>query len=153
MFDYPVVDVVLVCNLMKTSFQEERSRYEADNRPAHILAGSLHRKWKYVSKAKKNLTFITFGHAKAFHAKGAHKMVNQDKTKNTSPHIRKMRKYALFKFFTVLKLPQKFWNQPEISKIFWKVLAIWKYPDSFWSVRKNLNNPKIYGQYWKCLEK
>ena len=42
----------LMLYLMKTSFQEVKSRYEADNRPAHILAGSLHRKWKYVSKAK-----------------------------------------------------------------------------------------------------
>ena len=89
LFDYSVIGVVLVFDLVKTSFQEERSWHEAENRPAHILFGSLHRKWKYVSKAKKqNFTFITFVHTKAFHAKGAHKKVYQDKAKNCiiTPH-------------------------------------------------------------------
>ena len=40
---------------------------------------------------------------------------------HTSPHIHKMCKYALFKFHIVFKLP--------------RFLVIWKYPDSFGTVK------------------
>ena len=114
---------MLVFDLMKTSFQEERSWHEAENRPAHILFGSLHRKWKYVSKAKKqNFTFITFVHMKAFHAKGAHKMVYQDKAKNciiTPHHISTKCVNMLFLNFS------QFWNSLESFEI------NQKYPEYF----------------------
>ena len=42
----------------------------------------------FQRQKKQNFTFITFVHTKAFHAKGAHKMVYQDKAKNCiiTPH-------------------------------------------------------------------
>ena len=118
--------ILAMFNLMKTSFQEERSWHEAENRPAHILFGSLHRKWKYVSKGKKTkLSIYHLCTYESFPRKGRTQNglsgQGQKLHNHTSPHILKMRKYALFEFFTVLKLPRKFWNQPEISRIFWKV--------------------------------
>ena len=93
----------------------------------------------FQRQKKQNFPFITFVHAKAFLAKGrtqngfsgqGRKLRNQ-----TSPYIHKMCRFALFKFHTFFKLP--------------RFLVILKYPDSFGSVRKVLNNPKIY---MACVE-
>ena len=106
LFDYPVIDIVLVFNLMKTSFQEDGSWYEADNRPAHILFGSLHRKWKYVSKGKKTkLSIYHLCTYESFPRKGRTRnglsKVGRKLRNHTSPHIPKMCKYVFFKFHTV----------------------------------------------------